>query len=230
MANNQLITKRKLKNSLVQYSLIIALILVAGGYLGFTQYTEYQSTRIAFETGKETLDQLKSSADKAKVDYINLKKEFDQSNLGINDAIEQILPPEEDFTILARALDDYFLNTKPTNHPMFLSDLKFNNPRIDNKLDYTILPFTMNISGDEEGFKEFLKYINTTGDINQKTRLLKITNIGISFQKQPSNDLMSGNTSSPLPNSLTSNSNLITANVQLEAYFQKPLADNLNTK
>lgn len=231
---NQLITKRRLQQGVVQYALITLLIAVIGGYFGYMHYSEYQAATAAFNTETETLAQLKASADKSAADYENLKKQMDQTNSGVNESIEKILPPKEDFTTLTQKLDQYFIGTRITSNPMFLSDLRFNSSRVDEGKDYSTMPFSMNISGDEDGFKQFLDYLATTGDLNDESRLLNLASISLSFQ-QPvaevapvSTDATFSDTTTAVPTSLNPTVPTVSASLNLDAYFQKPL-DSGNT-
>ncbi len=231
---NQLITKRRIQQGIVQYALITLLIAVLGGYFGYMNYSEYQAATVALNSETENLSQLKVSAEKSKIDYENLKKQMDQTNSGVNESIEKILPPEESFTDLARQLDKYFLDSRVSSNPMFLSDLRFNTARLDTDHDYSTLPFSMNISGDEDGFKQFLNYISKTGELTDKSRLMNIASIALTFQQPVTGsgsstgsvggeDGLSGTIPTSVPNSLNTTVPLVTASMNLNAYFQKPL-------
>ncbi|MCC6643670.1 hypothetical protein IT411_02880 [Candidatus Peregrinibacteria bacterium] len=137
------------------------------------------------------------------------------------------MPSNEDFTNLARELDKYFLNTKATLSPMFLSDLRFNPPRVDEGHDYGTLPLSMTFSGTEAGLKDFLSYVENSGDLNNKTRLLSIITFNLNYENSEaaaSNVIsdISGTTEAVVPAYLPENRN-VTATMNLNAFYQKPV-------
>ncbi len=214
----QLITKRKLQQSITHYVLISLLILAVGGYFAYRNYTEYQTTRSAFDSETTQLAQLKVASDKSNTDYLDLKKSLDTQNSGVNQSIDKILPPTEDFTTLARDLDKYFLNTTGQTFSLFLSDIRFNMPHVDGQSAFGVLPFTMSISGSDGGFREFLNYIEKTGDLNDQSRLLNIQSMNFSYDNSGNGDAAI----SPVKN--------INASLNMNAYFQRPAADDKNSK
>lgn len=220
---NQIFTKRKLNQMITQYALVTLVILALGGYFGYQHYTEYQAARTALAEESKNLTDIKASADVAKTNYLALKKDMDAQNAGVNQSIEKILPSNEDFTDLARELDKYFLNTRATVSPMFLSNMSFSAPDTGGA-EFAVLPFTMSISGDEQGFKSFLEYVENSGDLNDGTRLLDLTNVTLSYStpEQSTNSNAYGETVSNILNPIRQ----INASLNLNSYFQKPIDVN----
>jgi hypothetical protein len=215
----QILTKRKLQQGIVRNALIIVLMLIVGGYYGYNHYQEYQAAKTAFDQGSLTLAELKGSADKTKKDYLELKKEMANANSGVNQSIEKVLPANEDFTNLARELDKYFLNTTGSLNPMFLSDLRFSSPQEKPEKEFGELPFSMNITGDEDGFKEFLNYIENSGDLNEENRLLSISSVNLTYQQENSDSNQSQDSSIQT----TPMGRNINASLNLNAFFQKSI-------
>jgi len=239
---NQIITKRKIQQSTTGYGILLFLIIALGGYFGYQNYTEYQLTKAAFENEQSQINQLKGSADKAKKDFLALQTELDVKNSGVKQSIEKILPSTEDFTDLARDLDSYFRNTKTSSNPMFLSDIRFNISRVDKDKDYGTLPFSMTMSGNEEGFKQFLSQVEKSGELSSDTtsqsRLMDISNINLTFvNEQKSNTPTSSSATNIIENAdgtISSGTEAvaaltkvrsINASLNLKAFFQKPLED-----
>lgn len=212
---NQLITKRKLQQSIMHYVLITLLALAIGGYFGYMYFNEYLATKGAFEESTNQLSQLKAAADKSNNDYLALQKDLDTQNSSVNQSIDKILPSTEDFTTLARELDRYFINNSQSNS-LFLSDLRFNQPRVEAQSEFGVLPFAMTISGSDSSFRAFLNYVEQTGDLNGQTRLLDISSMNFSF---------ANNDNSGTSNSGTTPTKTISASLNLNAYFQKPIAE-----
>ncbi len=224
MKSTQVFTKRKMDQKIMQFALLTLLILGVGGYFGYMHYTEYQSAQTALGAENEKLTELRSSADKAKQDYLALKKELDTENLTVNQSIEKILPANEDFTNLARALDKYFLDTRGTAHPMFLSNLSFSETDKQDPSELAKLPFSMSISGDEDGLKAFLKNVEKSGDINEETRLLDIVSISLGFIK-PTEQAGAETSTETGTTTAVYNPDVknINSSLTLNAFYQKPV-------
>jgi hypothetical protein len=218
---NKIFTKRKLNQSIMQFAILSVIILAVGAFYGYMHYTEYQAATTALTEGTAHLSELKASSDQAKMAYLTLKKDMESQNVGVNQAIEQILPSNEDFTDLARALDKYFLNTAATPNAMFLSDLRFASPVINDEKEFAVLPFTMSLSANETSFSTFLEYIENSGDLNDRTRLLDIASVNMSYQL-PRSASSTGNATQP---SVSTAVRDVSASLNLRAYFQKPIED-----
>ena len=224
---NQILTLRKLQQSTTGYGILLVLIMLIGGYFGYQNYTEYQAAGQALDNEQAQLNQLRGSADKTKTDFLALKTEFDLKNNGLNQSIDKLLPSEEKFTDLARSLDEYFRNTTTSGNPMFMSDLRFNQARVEKNKDYNVLPFSMSITGNEDGLKDFLKYIENSGGLSgtlaDQIRLMDINSINLSFQNNSSNSNQNVSGNEAISNLLQARS--INATINLDAYFQKPLEE-----
>ena len=240
---NQIISKRKIQQATTGYGIFLFLLIAVGGYFGYVNYSEYQSSQSAIENEQAQLSQLKGSADKAKKDFFALQTDLDTKNSGVKQSIEKILPSTEDFTNLARELDDYFRQTRPTENPMFLSDIRFNQPRVDKDRDYGTLPFSMTMSGNEDGFKQFLAQIEKSGELTNdstsQSRLMDVSNINLAFVNENKSDSSTSAAASNTSNSSASTSTTgnealaalnmvrsINVSMNLKAYFQKPLDDS----
>lgn len=226
---NQIFTKRKLSQSITQYALLTVLILAVGGYFAFQHYNEYQAARDAMQKESSQLLDLRAQAEQSKSSYLALKKDLDAQNAGINQSIELILPANEDFTNLARQLDKYFLDTRLTVSPMFLSNLSFAQPNTQGN-EFAILPFSMSLTGTENGLKDFLEYVENSGDLNEKSRLLDFANLSLSYSSEESTpDGESGlDLSTAVPSSLAPARN-VNVSLGMRAYFQKPIEDLNNS-
>jgi len=228
---NQALSKRKLNQGIMQFALITLAIALIGGYFGYNNYSEYQKAQTAFAGETQTLTDLKGSAEQKKQDYLALKKDLDTQNVTVNQAIEKILPSSEDFTTLARELDKYFQDTAATTNPMFLSSLSFNTPVISDTDELAKLPFSMGMSGNEPGLKDFLKYVENSGDLDSKTRLLSVNNMTLTFQDSEASPTATGATGETAPAvtpAYAETARNVTANISLNAYYQKPVTDNTN--
>ena len=66
---------------------------------------------------------------------------------------------------------------------------------------YSVLPFSMRVESSEDNFYKFLEYIETSGNLDNKVRLMNVTDVAINIS--------------------TEDEELISYNLELNAYFQK---------
>lgn len=93
-----------------------------------------------------------------------------------------ILPPDENYTDLTRAIDDYFAAHDSTSNPMFLSSLRYGkgaSAAVSPNL--SVLPVTMNIEGTRDNFFKFLDYVRDSGSLASPSRLMEINSIQLNF-------------------------------------------------
>jgi hypothetical protein len=193
---NLVIPQRNYIKKIRRYLIMILVLLVLTGYHCFTQYRKLAQAQDALMKEQDLLIALQGGVNQSSKDYVKTKKAFDQKFASILSALQKVFPGGENYTDLARAFD----NT---------SDLKFGISRIDPKQDYAVLPLTLNVSGTQEDFLQFLKLIEHSGELEDRTRLMEVRSISINFDQQ------SGDGTPQKP--------LLTVAIALNAFFQKPL-------
>lgn len=209
------INKKVLQKKVVNFTLALLVLLIAGGYLSYMRYQEYFSANDYYEFKQMKMADLQANLTTLTDDYNKTKKTFDQENSALNVSLQKVLPTTESYTNLARELDNYFLTNNTTDNPIFLSDLRFNPARFEDKKDYGVLPFSMTISASQDSFKKFLKYVATSGDLNTGTRLMDISSISINFDNSANSGATTTDTTA------NSESGLINVSMAMNAYFQK---------
>lgn len=207
----KVLTKKKINQTIGYYIVAILLTVGIGGYYAFNGFTEYQVSAANLNEGQTVLDDLRVKSDLASNNYRNLRNDLELQNSTVNQSIEKILPTNENFTALARELDSYFLKNTTLANPIFLSDLRFNSPIIQEEQNYAVLPFSMSVSGTENALMNFLKYVENSGGLSNKTRLLSIESLGISFGAVSTEGPTIGNRD-------------VNFSLQMNAYFQKPIS------
>jgi hypothetical protein len=207
----KVLTKKKINQTIGYFLVAIVLTLAIGGYYGFNGLMEYQASNANLSEGLATLDDLRVKSDLASSNYRNLRNDLELQNSTVNQAIEKILPANENFTALARELDSYFLRNTTLANPIFLSDLRFSAPNINPEADYAILPFAMSLNGTEAALNNFLKYVENSGDLTNQTRLLGIDTMNITFGEVAEEGPSIGNRN-------------VNVSLQMNAYFQQPIS------
>ncbi len=211
--------KRNYAKSIRTYMMLILVTAAVGLYYGYTQYTKLSAAQDALSKEQSQITDLQSTESQASADYTTLKQDFDQKYSGILDSLQAVYPLQENYTDLTRLFDQFFQTNNTSYNPVFLSDLKFGEPRYDAAVDYAVLPVTMTISGTEDNFMKFLQFVENSGVLADKTRLMDVRSISINFTSNAST--VSQNTI-PGQTPATATQPMINVSVGLNAYFQKP--------
>jgi hypothetical protein len=216
MATSQIVVARKnYPRSIRSYTGMMLLVLIAAGVYGYLQFQKLSDNWNAIATEQALAVQLQTAGNQFSADYTELKATFDKNFAAILNSIQGVYPTEEDYTELTRTLDKFFQATNSSLNPIFASNLQFSQARIDDAHDYAILPLTMTISATRENFEKFMKYIENSGALEEKTRLMEITSISINFASQPASAFTVSPTAAEIP--------LLNVSVSMNAYFQKPV-------
>ena len=173
------IKKRNLDKEIMNWVIALVVLVLIGGVFTYFRFQKYILSADALNSGSNLLAQIQADTDKAAADFNKLNLELKQKNVTITEAMKEVFPAEENYTELARQLDDYFIKNAQGDSNFFLSDLRFGPTRIDPKLDYAELPFTISMNATQRKFEDFLKYIENSGDFTNRTRLIEINSINL---------------------------------------------------
>jgi hypothetical protein len=216
MATQVTIRRKNYPRSIRSFTMLTILVLLLAGGYGYFQYQSLTAAQTALAQSQDTATTLQSSVSTFNQNYTDLKTAFDQSFSSVLNSVQGVYPAEESYTGLTRDLDKFF-----ESNNLFASDLKFSKPKIDAARDYAVLPFTMTITATKDNFDTFLQFVENSGSLEDRTRLLDISSISINFtSEQPS--ALAGGTASP--------SQLLNVSVSLNAYFRKPLTSATTAK
>ncbi len=203
-------TLKKVKMMTSTFMVLTLLFLLVGGYFGYQNFTEFQQTQTALASAETQLEQLQEDSSKANVFYGEQKQIFDEANEEVLERVDSILPPGEEYTELARDLDGFFLAMSKTED-IFLSDVRFDQPRTDADEDYSVLPLTMSMTGTQSAFKIFLEYVENTGDLNFDDRILTIESINLNFDRSNEEEEV-----------IADEDKKLNVSLQVHAYYKKP--------
>lgn len=205
------ITKHNYINGIRNYTILIVFALLVAGYYGFTQYQKYSVAQTALAQEGETLQKTQQETNNLSAKYLEIKKVFDQKFALVLDALQYVLPPTDTYQNLARLFDQFAQDNNLPNNPFFVSDLKFGVPFPDSQKEFSILPITMTISTTKENFLKFLKFIESSGMLENKTRLMDVRSISMNFTP---GGTANGNAPAPA-------STILNVSLALNAYFEK---------
>lgn len=197
------------KKSLRSYTILMTAVLIATAIYTWLQYQKFMGMQQALAQEQAYSASLQTSANKISNQYKEQEKLFQENFSNILASIDEVYPHEQNYTKIIRTLEDFEqANNTPAN-PLLMSNFQLSQPRTDTKKDYMILPFTLNLTTTRDNFDKFLHFIENSGNLEDKSRLLDIRSISISFNAMQ-------NSARPV-----SAVKLLNVSVALQAYFQK---------
>lgn len=201
--------KRNYAKTIRTYTILMVVTALVAGVYGYFQFTKLSSAQQALAAEQVQITDLQKTEAQAGKDYGDLKKDFDQKYASVLDSLLAVYPAQQNYTDLARLFDNWFQANNTLANPVSANDIKFGQPRYDANSDYGVLPVSMTVTGTQDNFMKFLKFIETSGVLEDKTRLMDIRSISINFTSNSSK--------------VSSEQPMINVSVALNAYFQKPL-------
>jgi hypothetical protein len=215
MQKQILIPKKNYRRQTQSYVFFTIMFFVAAAIYGYFDYTELTRAKAALNEGQVLLMQMQSGEKQIANDYLLVEETYKERYRKEREAIKSVFPMEEDYTSLTKVIDAFMYETNTTSNPIFMSDLKFSKARIDANTDYAVLPFSLTLSTTRQNFEAFLKYIESSGSLDNGSRLMDIKSISINFPTKTERSSGYGST-------------LMNVSISLNAYFQK--ISTLNTK
>jgi hypothetical protein len=155
---------------------------------------------------------LKKDSLNEKNEYLSNKTQADELENELNDNLRDVFPANDNYTELTRAFDAFEEQTHTAKSPFVISNIEYQEIQTSEDGNYKYLPVRMTIASSQENFNKFLQYVEQSGSLLGKTRLMDIQSIHLSFGEDES-----GESGVKVTNS---NSELINFSVKIHAYFQ----------
>lgn len=203
------VRRKNYQRQIRTYTVLTAVVLVAAAVYGYFQFQDLSRAQTALADGQSRLSEMTGFETQIADQYAALKTAFDQDFEDVRSAIDGVLPPEENYTALTKTLDDFVLTLNRQSPSIFMSNLKFSQPRMDAHEEYAILPFTVTLSTTRANLERFLRFAENSGSLDDATRLLDVRSININFPGESGVAGISGQ-----------QEDLLTVSLSMNAYFQ----------
>ena len=189
------------------YFACVGLILIGLIYYSTTHYFELTDKKTIIDESTHAMSGLSENLDEVAGEYESLKETHNIIKETVSKEVEVVFPGSEKYTELTRDLDAYFKSRNQTDNPLVATNLQYGSPKVSEDGNYYILPLSMTISSSEGNFYDFLNYVDKSGTLSSKTRIMDVTSIKINFRDPTGKQKKGGEE--------------INFNVQLNAYYQK---------
>jgi len=184
------------------YAILCLVVFLVMGFFSYQKWQEYSVIKLATSVNVALISELRNEVTEEKIQYEDLKDEADSLNKEIEEKLQYILPPTDDYTELTRQLDTIEEDLASVNDPFDVSNLDYQS--VQTTEEFSVLPVRMNIRSSPENFQKFLHIVETSGSLDDELRLFDISSIRLNFEVSDDD--------AP---------EIISFTVQLNAYFQK---------
>lgn len=161
----------------------LALIIFAGStFYGITKWNLLQASKAAVIENKKEIGNISELYKKTKEQFQAFADEQAKRQKDFEKKIAAILPLDENYTDLAKQLDDYFAGADKPGNPVFQGTLNFQKGQpVKDAVGISVLPFSMGLEGTRDNLFNFLKFVQNSGSLESSVRLMEVKSIDLSF-------------------------------------------------
>lgn len=211
MSNYQLILQKQ-KKSLRAYAILCLALIIGIGAHAYFKWSDYMRFKMAVELNQTEIGKLTTDVNNENVAYQKVKEDYDKLTAAVESGLKEVFPQSDNYTELNRAFDNLEASLNRAKSPFVISSIDYQDVAVSEDGTYRYLPLRMNIVSSPENFTKFLQYVEESGSLSEKVRLMDIQSIHLSFGNESSGE--TGGTSS------LGESGTITFSVKIHAYFQ----------
>lgn len=177
------IRQHYLSRSITLYliGILIVGLLVTG--FGIEKFLELMEKGDVVTKSEELMVALEQDKKKEEDSYTSIKTEYKERDASLDTELASVFPSAENYTDLTKTLDDYFAKKNKTG-PMIATDIQYGAPTTDKSSKYDILPISMSITASETNFYDFLRFIQNSGTLSTKLRLMDLRSIQLNFSEE----------------------------------------------
>ncbi|PIZ76781.1 hypothetical protein COY05_00020 [Candidatus Peregrinibacteria bacterium CG_4_10_14_0_2_um_filter_38_24] len=199
-----LIATKRQDTQIKSYAILCGVLLLAFGIFFYTKWQEYSTINTFVDKNKAYISALKEQGSNEKALFDSKKDAINQLKAEIETNLTEVFPISDSYTELTRKFDTFEQKLVNKDSIFEISNIEYQN--VAKRDNYSILPLRMSIRSSKDNFEKFLHYIETSGSLSDRVRLMDVSSVRLNFEK--SNDL-SGK-----------KEEIINFSVQINAYFQ----------
>ncbi len=190
------------------YVVLSVLLFGIVGYFTFNNVLKFIDVRAETQSNIEIFNNLENNEEIISTELANEQEGIQQLNQTIQTELELVFPENESHTKLTRTLEQFANDIHRIKNPFIINNLQYLKSEKVEGEDYSVMPFKMTIHSSYDNFFKFLEFVENSGTLSEKNRLIEITTITINFIS-PSGSI--GN---------TSGQDEINFNASMNAYFR----------
>lgn len=180
------IRQHYISRSIKLYLIVLVILGLGVAYYGIEKYLEYSDKSGVVTQSESLLVNLEQDSKKEQDDFTTTKTTYKDKDAELNIELSSVFPLRENYTELTKVFDEYFVSRNTSNNPIIATDIQYGTPTSEPGAKYDILPISMNISASESNFYDFLRFIQSSGTLSKKLRLLDLKSIQLNFSEDDS--------------------------------------------
>ncbi len=171
----------QINKSISKYGIILIILLIINIFFSFKFY----KVKTELNNLKNESEELDNKLDSSEADYIKFKSDTESQKAKYSQTLDSVLPSNEDITNLNRQIEDFANSIDSSSSPIYLEKISYGNSEQDkNSPNLYLLPFSVGFKSSEENFYKMLKFIESSGNIENKVRLMEVTKIAANSQSE----------------------------------------------
>lgn len=153
--------------------------------LGIWQWSELQGINervVALQTEAGNLRAISATlAD----DYKDIKVDVTAAREEKEQSLSEVLPVDENLTMLTRTFDDYAVKNNFESNPFFIASIQYESPSpSDEGAAYRSTTLDLTADASKRNLSKFLEMIESSGSLEAGTRLMDIDNLTVSYPSE----------------------------------------------
>lgn len=172
---------QRLHHKLVTNWVLASIIFTGALGWGLYQFTIFQQTKADIAELREDIGKTTTQWERVDRTYRDLKQTLALREAERTEAIAAIFPPDEYVTEFTRLMDTYVLKHTFANNPLFLTQMTFEKSVAPKEAFYRIVPAQVTIESSRDNFFKFLEFLEQSGSLANRVRLMDLQKISINF-------------------------------------------------
>lgn len=199
-----LIATKREETQVKSYAVLCGILLISFGIFFYAKWQEYSVISTVVDKNKTLISALKEEGANEKAVFETNKSGFNQLKTEIETNLAEVFPASDAYTELTRKMDSFEQKLSSKDSVFEVSNIEYQT--VTKKDNYSVLPMRMTIKSSKDNFEKFLHYVETSGSLSDKIRLMDISSIKLNFEN---NSDLSGK-----------QAEVLNFSVQINAYFQ----------
>lgn len=163
------------------YGILSVILFLIIGYFSYTNIMKMLDMRATSASYEDLHSSLTVSENRVEEEYLSVREENKELAQQIQNELQFVFPKNENHTVLTRTLDQLSNDLNRSLEPFMMNNLQYMAPKDAEDDGYMVLPLKMTIHSSYNNFFAFLRYVQNSGSLRDKTRLLDMPSIVINF-------------------------------------------------
>ncbi|MFC1810921.1 type 4a pilus biogenesis protein PilO [Patescibacteria group bacterium] len=163
------------------YAVLSVILFLIIGYFTFNNVMKFLDLRTDITTNNSIFTSLNTTESRISSELETVKEENKELTQNIQSELELVFPGQESHTSLTRVIEQFADDIHRLKDPFIINNLNYSKAEISEQGNYSVLPFKMTIHSSYTNFFKFLEFVEGSGTLSDKTRLVDLQSIIINF-------------------------------------------------